>query len=226
MLDMVINSLRRAYATARRAIEAMLFDRPAGIETSEVVHLDALGLAANDRQNYHPTPWPVLKRALSRHAVASADVFIDFGCGKGRVLVEAAMHPFRRVIGVEISAELAAVARENIDRVRPRLKCRDVTVVVADVLAYEVPDDVTVVYFFDPFHGAIFSAVVEKLVASLRRRPRELTILYMDPNEERTLLDAGARLVATTGGWRPTRAWAKENSLYVYKLGPLSPPAP
>lgn len=222
MLGFLISAARHVYATARRYIEYVLFDRPAGIETAKVVHLDELGLDAKNRQDYHPTPWPLLKRALSQQDIADDDVFVDFGCGKGRVIVHAAMYPFRRVIGVEISADLAQIARDNIERARSKLKCQDVHVVTADVLNYEVPDDVTVVFFFDPFHGEIFSAVVNKLLASLRRRSRELTILYMDPEEEKTLLAAGARLVKSVGGMRPTRKWAKEHSLHVYKLDPAS----
>ena len=33
------------------------------------------------------------------------DVFIDFGAGKGRVLLEAATHPLQSVIGVEFIAQ-------------------------------------------------------------------------------------------------------------------------
>jgi SAM-dependent methyltransferase len=151
-------------------------------------------------------------------------VFIDFGCGKGRVVFQAAMYPFRRVIGVELVPDLADVARENIRRALPKLRCKHVEIVTADVVNYEVPDDVTFVYFFDPFHGEIFSAVVAKLLASLRRRPRELTIIYFDPAEEQTLLAAGAKLVKTTRGLRPTREWSQENSVRVYKLrAPVDP---
>jgi hypothetical protein len=69
---------------------------------------------------------------------------------------------------------------------------------------------------------------VDKLVASLRRRPRELTIIYMDPEEAPTLIRAGARLVKSTWGLRPTKEWARGNSIHVYKLGaaePVSMPA-
>ena len=218
MLGRLVAPLRYVYAAARRLLEHFLFDRPAGIDTAKVVHLHELGLEAENRQDYHPTPWHLLKRALSEHDWAPTDVFIDFGCGKGRVLVEAATHPFGRVIGVEISPDLAQAARINLERARASLRCREVAVITADVLDYEIPDDVTVAYFFDPFHGEIFSAVVDKLLASLRRQPRELTVLYMDPEEERTLLAAGARLVKSFGGMRPTRKWTEENSLRVYKL--------
>jgi SAM-dependent methyltransferase len=214
----MINAVRRAYAAVRRFIGNVLFERPAGIETADIVRLNELGLGARDRQDYHPTPWLTLKRVLSQHEVREDDVFIDFGCGKGRVVFQAAMYPFRRVIGVELVPDLADIARDNIRRALSKLRCKHVEIVTADVVNYEVPDDVTFVYFFDPFHGEIFSAVVQKLLASLRRRPRELTIIYFDPAEEQILLAAGAKLVKTTRGLRPTREWSQENAVHVYKL--------
>jgi SAM-dependent methyltransferase len=214
----MINAVRRAYAAVRRFIGNVLFERPAGIETADIVRLNELGLGARDRQDYHPTPWLTLKRVLSQHELREDDVFIDFGCGKGRVVFQAAMYPFRRVIGVELVPDLADIARDNIRRALPKLRCKHVEIVTADVVNYEVPDDVTFVYFFDPFHGEIFSAVVQKLLASLRRRPRELTIIYFDPAEEQILLAAGAKLVKTTRGLRPTREWSRENAVHVYKL--------
>jgi len=217
------NSVRLAYASVRRLVAHVFFDRPAGIETATVVRLDDLGLAARNRQDYHASPWLLLKRLFQQHNIREDDVFIDFGCGKGRVLIEAAMHPFRKVIGVELSPALADIARANVQQSLPKLRCKDVDVVTADVLDYDVPDDLTYIYFFDPFHGEIFSAVVEKLLASVRRRSRELTIIYFDPAEERMLLDAGARLVQASGGLRPTREWALENSVHVYKLGTRTP---
>src|ERR1019366_9273060 len=40
--------------------------------------------------------------------------FIDLGSGKGRTLLMASAYPFRRIVGVELLAELDAIARQNI----------------------------------------------------------------------------------------------------------------
>src|SRR3990172_4635695 len=42
--------------------------------------------------------------------------FVDIGAGKGRALLLASELPFRKVIGVELSAELAAIAQDNAKR--------------------------------------------------------------------------------------------------------------
>lgn len=200
-------------------VASIFFDRPAGIETTSLVTLEELGLAGDDRIGYEPSPWSALRRILPRHTVSNQDVFIDFGCGKGRALLQAASYPFKRVIGVELSPELADIARRNVLPSLPRLQCKNVVVVTADVLSYEIPDDLTVAYFYNPFHGRIFAAVVDKLLASLRRRPRELRIIYMFPEEEAQLFRAGAILVNETGDFRPTKQWARTRSIRMYTLG-------
>lgn len=219
LLRLIITSASRVYSSVRRTAETLIFDRPAGIETTEPVELDALGLAGDDRIGYDPSPWRALRRILRPDEVGAQDCFIDFGCGKGRILLQAAAYPFRRVIGVELSPDLAETARRNVLTSLPSLQCRQVEVVSADALGYEVPDDVTIAYFNNPFHGHIFAAVVDKLLASLRRRPRELRIIYMYPEEERQLLRAGAIQVREVKNFRPTKKWAETTAIRMYKFG-------
>lgn len=59
---------------------------------------------------------------------------------------------------------------------------------------------------------------MRNVLSSLERRPRELTIIYMDPAHEDVLLAACAKLVKASRGLRPTAQWASENSVKVYKL--------
>jgi cyclopropane fatty-acyl-phospholipid synthase-like methyltransferase len=86
----------------------------------------------------------VLPRALRYLGVSDRDTFVDFGCGKGRVVHQAARRPFRRVIGVEISPVLAEVARNGLAARRHQHRCGSVEIVVSDVTQYRVPDDLTI----------------------------------------------------------------------------------
>ena len=111
--------------------------------------------------HYVPSPWHVLPRALRYIGVSDRDVFVEFGCGKGRVVHQAAKRPFRRVVGVEISPVLAEAARSGLAARRHQHRCRDVEIVVADVTAFRVPDDLTVGYFYYPFTGKFLRASCE-----------------------------------------------------------------
>src|ERR1700719_3166712 len=66
------------------------------------------------------------RATLPSAARIEAYTFVDIGAGKGRALLLAAELPFRKVIGVELSEELARIAQKNITLwkhvARPRTK--------------------------------------------------------------------------------------------------------
>ena len=147
-----------------------------------------------DRGGYAPSPWHVLPRALRYIGVSDRDVFVDFGCGKGRVVHQAARRPFRRVIGVEISPVLAEAARSGLAARRHRHRCRDVEIVVADATAFRVPDDLTVGYFYQPFRGETFESVLRGIVESIDRNPRRVRLICVSlPEETRSKILATGR---------------------------------
>lgn len=116
-------------------------------------------------------------------------VFLDYGCGKGRAVVVAATHPFRRIIGVELSPRLSDAARENIRSAESKLKCRDVEIVTTDAVDYEIPPDVNVIFLFNPFTGSIMSAVQQRIRQSLEASPRPLQVVYMHPLHRKNSFD-------------------------------------
>ncbi len=211
-------TLKPVYVLLRKAITTIL-ERRAGIDTSQRFEPEELGFAPEHRSGYAPAGWLFLRRILRRREVSSTDVFLDLGSGMGRVVYQAAAgYSFARVIGVELSPKLDAVARQNIERTRHRLRCRNVELVLSDVLDYEIPDEVTFVFLSNPFGGPVFQAVVDKLAASVERRPRRLRLLYLNPIEERRLLAAGFRLTKAARGMRPTAEWSRSNSIRMYEL--------
>ena len=86
---------------------------------------------------------------------------------------------------------MAEAARAVLAHNQHRVRCRSWEVVTADALSYPMPDDVTVAYFYDPFTGPVFDAVVSGLEASVDRNPRRLRILYLTPTEMPRLLRSG-----------------------------------
>lgn len=219
MDEVLKRALKPAYLVARRVLSAHVIDRRLGLDTAREVRVADLRPGDPDRVGYEASSWWVLPRVLPPNEVAPNDVFLDYGSGKGRVLYQAArQYPFRRVIGVELSEELNAVARGNIARNASRLRCRDVEIVTMDAADYRLPDDVSIVYLYNPFKGELFARVVANMVASLDRRPRQMRVIYRTPLEEDALLGTGRfRLVRTVRGVRPTRAWRRTSSTRMYE---------
>ncbi|MFL5861770.1 MAG: MauE/DoxX family redox-associated membrane protein [Solirubrobacteraceae bacterium] len=140
---------------------------------------------------YEPSSWLALRWGLRRLSPGPEDVLVDFGCGKGRVICEAARRPFARVIGVEISERLLDVAGENVERNRGRFRCQNIDLVRADATEWEVPDEMTAAYLYHPFVGAVFERVIDNIVESVRRSPRRVRLVYVGPVLERELLATG-----------------------------------
>lgn len=206
-----------AFYRLRRQIALLVFERRYGIETAREVPLEELGLVHPDRVHYRPSEWRTLRRILSPSEVGPNDVFVDFGSGMGRILLEAAEYPFARVIGVELSEELNEIALRNVERRRARLRCRHVEVVTEDVVDYPVPDDLTIAFFANPFKGETFSAVIDNLISSFDRRPRDLRIIYNFVREEHRLLDTG-RVRKIREGRRFVRRWSRTDDLAMYRV--------
>jgi 16S rRNA G966 N2-methylase RsmD len=208
----------RPFYVGVRGLAVRLMEQREGIRTAGEIPIEELGIDPQDRIHYQPSRWFTLDRILPVREVGEDDVFIDMGSGMGRVVYRAAArYPLARVIGVEQSERLHRIAEENLRRARGRLRSREVELVLADASEYELPDDVTIVYFSNPFTGRIFASVLEGVVRSLERRPRRLRIIYFNPVEERMLLDAGFQVTRRLRGMRPTRKWSQSNSTRMYE---------
>jgi predicted RNA methylase len=109
---------------------------------------------------------------------SSDEVLLERGCGMGRADCLAGFYSFRAIIGVEISPELCEIARENVMRLKPRLACSNIAIVNSNAVQYKVPADVSVVFFFNPFGGAVMAAVLNNLADSVRIHPRKLKVIF------------------------------------------------
>jgi len=197
------------------AVEAVL-DRRRGLPPQAARAREPGGGRPEERP-YEASPWGVLGRVLPRREVSASDVFLEVGCGYGRVVVEAAGYPFRTVIGVERAPELAHAAGSAVARNAGRLRCGDVRVVASDALDFEIPDDVSVVYMNSPFVGRTFQAFVAALLDSFDRAPRRVRLVYMYPVEHDHLVASG-RFRQVRLGRRRVLRWRRAGYLRLYEV--------
>ena len=100
--------VQKVYAPAQRTHP---IDRIYGIDTSGVVPVEKLHPDPNLQSliiPYAGSQPSIVRRALSTLGSIWDYAFIDLGCGKGRVTTVASEFPFLEVIGVGLSAALAA----------------------------------------------------------------------------------------------------------------------
>jgi SAM-dependent methyltransferase len=211
--------VRAAHRTWLRLVERLL-----GVDTGGIVELDELGVDERDREGYEGyegSGWLDLRRMLRPGEVKPTDVFVDLGSGKGKVVMLAARYPFARVIGVELSEQLSEIARRNLANGRGRRRAKQVELITADALQYEIPTDSTVIYMYNPFRGEVFEAVVARLIESVDRHPRQVRLIYLNPKEHDHLMATGRfRQVRSAGRIRLHRDEAARSYIRMYVLDP------
>lgn len=173
---------QQAFATLRHRASERFHEWRFGVQTGGGLTRAQLGFTNPACRKYEATDYATLFRVLGGLSWQSGrELFIDFGCGKGRVLLVAAMQPVRRVIGIELSAELAAIARRNVQRARAKLRCPDIEILTCSADAYVIPPAPLTIFFWNPFAGEILERVLENICNSYREHPRSIRIIAAYP---------------------------------------------
>ena len=183
----------RTCAVIRARLADAFFDWRRGLDTARQISLDSLeipGVNKKHGKKYQPTSAFVFRSLLRRLPLPRDSGFLDYGSGKGRVLLLAAEAGFRRVIGVEFSPQLCEIARTNVGRYgasRPELP--PIEIVQADASRYVPAQDVGVFYFFNPFDALLMGHAIDRILDSLRRSPREAWLLLYNAIPHRAALE-------------------------------------
>jgi len=185
---------------------------------------DARDEGLGSEQVFHEAcEWLPVRRVLRRLNPGPDDVFADIGSGKGQALLIAGEMPFGRVLGVEVSEQGHRNAEANVARARPRLRCPEVRSVAADVLDWDIPHDVSVVFLYCPFIGELFRSAVQRLFDSHDSAPRPLRIVYDFPWEHDWLISTGRVVVedVAPAQWPPKPWWWRSGWVIVtYRVVP------
>ena len=159
-----------------------LFFKP----TRDPVALADLTICGDNREHghdYRASPCSLFEWTVAAlNYDPSRLTFVDYGAGKGRVLLLASQHPFAAIGGIEFAEELHDDAIMNIAQFpRSRMKCRNVECVLDDASQVGPPDGEAVHYFFNPFSREVFAEILNNIVVSYRRRPRRLYLILVEP---------------------------------------------
>jgi SAM-dependent methyltransferase len=157
-------------------------DRQFGTDTAENLKLHGLDIRGpnyRDAVYYRATNFPILEEILGRLPVRHEDcTFVDYGSGKGLVLLKAAGYPFKKVIGVEFARELHEIAAQNLARHPAGLRRCAVELVHEDAVKYAPPAGNLVLYFYEPFEAPVTRQVIAR-VRDLPRENRDIVIAYV-----------------------------------------------
>ena len=161
-----------------------------------------------------PSQFRIMKKAFKavtelRGRGFSTSTLVDFGCGKGRVLLVGSEFGFQRLVGVEFSPVLCREAEAAIgayvERTRKPISFQ---VVNADAARFPIPPEADVFYFF-AFDGYVLDQVAQNILRSTQEFPRPIWAIYVKALHENVFTARGFRVVRELrwSGW-PTRIYA------------------
>lgn len=184
---------RRSVQTLLSMADDALFDWRLGTDTTAAVPQSRLQVLSPDKQA-DAKPYVMTRARALRHAFKRCPAprnlrFNDIGCGKGKVVITAALEGFRDVRGLDFAPELIEVAERNLARIRGRLPSgSQVEVACADVTQADFGPADCVFFLYNPFAADVMRGFSEHLARSLLQHPRKIWVIYADPAFLSTML--------------------------------------
>jgi hypothetical protein len=163
------------------------FDFRYGIDTCSWSELESLSIASENKAagyRYQPARIMPLRKLLANivRQLPANPVLVDFGSGKGRVLLVAAEWGIRELRGVEFSPELCRIARRNCDRFKAQSGiAATFQIMECDAVRYTVQPDENLFFFYNPFDESVLNKVLDNITGSLLSHPRKALIVYYNP---------------------------------------------
>ena len=201
MIDKVLFALRRAIFLQHRGmvfsiVKSKLLRSPRrgsvgykspaidvqyGIDTAGIISAGAL--RAGKKGDFSNFGYEGCKPSVVRAAISSIpdlrnSIFLDIGCGKGRALAVASEFPFRRIIGVELSAPLADVAKANALRIAGLFPERTtVEVVNDDATSFDFPAGYLIAFMYNPAYRPVIKTIAKRFASRLDKT----LVIYNQP---------------------------------------------
>jgi len=198
------SNCRCPFSLARRALWSFhvyldgRFDRTYGTDTSGVISLDDLTIESQNIKDSHwyaPMSVKVFGQIMDSLAIDFQQFdFVDFGSGKGRILLFASQYGFKRTIGIEFALELHSIATKNVTIWESRSqKPSRIETVFMDAVQFPIPSEPLFLFFYSPFKGSVMQRVLDNILSSLTMSPRDFVLVFYGSNPE------SIRLLEATG---------------------------
>jgi SAM-dependent methyltransferase len=144
------------------------WDRKYGVDTSGQVDLTDIDVVGKNRDGGYSVVSTSPRAYAFLSALFPADwkefTFVDVGCGKGRVLMLAALQGFDTIIGIEFAPLICQIAEQNLAHFSGPRPARW-SIVNADATAADLPSGVPLlIYSFSPFKPEIWEKFVPVLL--------------------------------------------------------------
>lgn len=170
-----------AAQSALSVLEDYRFEKKYQLDTQSEVAIDDLDIDAEAKaqaDKYKPTRKRYFRKVMEQLSLPPGGVFVDVGCGKGRVLLLASQCGFEEVLGLEISPRLTDIAKQNAVGFKNRASsCCPIRVECTNILDYRMTGVETVFFLYSPFGYEVTEQFLKNLRQSLESHPRNLWLI-------------------------------------------------
>ena len=189
-LQFILQRLGRKFRPAARLAEGVTlrlrrftnlrseaFDRKYGTETFTRSWVDC---GDGTTWGYGPINQDFFREIMRTVPVRFSDFdFVDVGCGKGAALMLASEFGFRRIIGVDLSADLISIARSNAEKYRQATRRPfSPEFIHCDFLEWPIPTENTLFFLNNPFPRELSLRAILRLERTLENRPGRGILVY------------------------------------------------
>lgn len=162
-----------------------------GVSTGGIVETNVSG----DSRHASTISYRAIGRLLDALELVPDEVFVDIGCGKGRVLLLASFRRIQLAVGIEASPIIVAEADDNFRKIRRRLRAPvEVCLSFAEAFDYS---DCTAGYCFNAFGSDTLGLVLQKIRHDRSGRPFRLCFLNATPGHLAVFADEKWRMGAS-----------------------------
>ena len=162
-------------------VEDFWFEVQHQLDTRSEVAISDLDISDADKAHadkYKPTRKRYFRKLMAHLSLPSGGVFVDVGCGKGRVLLLASKYGFDEVVGLEISPMLTEIARKNSDLYLTQCKnCSPIRVECTNILDYNMKGSETIFFLYSPFDYEVTHQFLNSMRQSIEQCPRKIWLV-------------------------------------------------
>lgn len=163
------------------------FDAEHGTDTAdEIRDLESIGVPKDSarRGSHYRAFWAqhffdIMETFKDARIDFSKFTFVDYGSGKGKVILLATNFLFARIEGIEYSNYLHDIAIMNCSvYTNARQQCFDIAPILIDALDYDPPQGPFIAFLFNPFDVATTECVLRNIEMSVEKTHRDVYVVY------------------------------------------------
>lgn len=181
------NGIIGFYENVLSVLEDYFFDFYYDTDTVVKVRIQALDFESKSKlhaYDCYSTRSRSFNKLIAHFDFPENSELVDFGSGKGKLLMLARNIGIKKVTGIELSKDLVNVSLKNIKSFSKKKNYsykKDFLVINDDVLNYKIKDTQNIFFFFNPFDSNIMKKILNNIILSIKKTNRKVWIIYNNP---------------------------------------------